>query len=129
MVTNALSSTRRNVVGNADHPMMQHARIWRHVQQMEPDDITKKIDELDYAVPVMGQLAGDPNTTRRDIIRAAADAVGAQKIDAGQAISLISQIPDDKAKIQPWLRQMYSANLSALVHLKAAQMAQQAPAA
>jgi hypothetical protein len=124
MATNPLSSMRRNMVTSADHPMMQHARIWQHVNGMEPNAIPQKIDELDYAVPLMGQLAGNPKTSRKDIIKAAADAVGARKIDASQAISLISQIPDDQAKIQPWLRAMYATNLTALVHLKAAAIAQ-----
>jgi hypothetical protein len=124
MAANPLSSTRRNVVAAGEHPMMQHARVWQHVNGMEPGDVSQKIDELDYAVPVMGALAGNPKTSRKDVIKAAADAVGARKIDASQAISLISQIPDDPTKIQPWLRAMYATNLTALVHLKAAAIAQ-----
>jgi hypothetical protein len=94
---------------------------------MAPDEVSSKIAELDYAVPIMGALAGNPKVTRKDVIKAAADAQGANKIDAAQAIALISQIPDDPKKVQPWLRQMYAANLTALVHLKAAAGPQAAP--
>lgn len=126
MASNPLTSTRKNTAP-PEHPVMQHAKMWQHVGNMAPDDQADKTTELSYALPIMGALAWNPKTTRKDVIKAAADAAGAGKIPPTQAVSIISQMPDDPDKLQPWLQGMYKANLTALVHLKAAQMPGQAP--
>jgi hypothetical protein len=123
--SNPLSSKRANTVAQRPHPMMPHAQAWQHVNRMQPDDITQAIQAADYTTPQIGTLAGDPGVTRKDAIRAAADWVGSGKMEPSKAIEFISQIPDDPKAVQPWLRQLYAMNLSALVHLKAAAMGQQ----
>jgi hypothetical protein len=60
----------------------------------------------------------------RDVIKAAADAAGAGKITADEAITLISQMPQDQDKLRPWLRQMYAFQFTAAIHLKAEMMAE-----
>jgi hypothetical protein len=45
-------------------------------------------------------------------------------------VDFISRMPEDPAKLGQWLRGLYAANLSAIVHMKAAMMpAPGAPAA
>lgn len=108
---------------------MAHAKMWQHVNAMAPDDAAAKTEELSYAVPIIGALAANPKTTRKDVIKAAADAAGAGKIPPSQAVQLISQMPEDSDKLQPWLKSAYQTNLTALVHLKAAQAPAAQPAA
>lgn len=110
------------------HPAQAHAQIWQHVQSMEPQDLSEKSDRAGYAIPILGKLAWDPKTTRKDVIKAAADAAGAGKIDPSAAVGLISQMPDDPTKLQGWLKGLYASNLTAQVHMKARQM-QEAPQA
>lgn len=109
------------------HPAQMHAQMWQHVNSMAPDDQAAKMQELQYGLPIIGALANNPKTTRKDVIKAAADAAGAGKIDPSMAVSIISQMPDDPTKVQAWLKGMYAANLSAMVHLKAAAMPTQQP--
>lgn len=105
-----------------EHPVMAHAKIWQHVNAMAPGDATAKAEELSYAVPILGALAANPNVTRKDVIKAAANTAGVGKIAPSMAVQFISQMPQDADKVQPWLKGLYAANLTALVHLKAAQM-------
>jgi hypothetical protein len=125
MANNPLAS--RKPVAPQQHPGMMHARIWQQVQQTPPDDLAQKTAQTGFVTPILGALAGDPNVTRKDVIKAAADAVGSGKVPATQAVAFISQMPTDPTKIQAWLKGLYGANFSALVHLKAAAM-RQAPA-
>ena len=127
-------AAKPNTKQNADHPMMLHARTWNHVRQMHPDDIAHKSDRLDYMLPILGELAGNPKVTSKDVIKAAAQAAADGKAEPNEAVQFISQMPDDPAKLQPWLRGLYEANVSAQIHMKAAriqqaQAAQQAPQA
>lgn len=101
-----------------------HANVWQHINSMAPDDQASTMDELKYSLPILGALANNPKTTRKDVIKAAADAAGSGKIDPSKAVSLISQMPDDPTKLQPWLKTMYATDLTAMVHLKAAAMPQ-----
>jgi hypothetical protein len=112
----------------SEHPMMNHARVWRHVQQMHPDDIAAKTDRLDYMLPILGELARNPKVTSKDVIKAAAQAAADGKAEPNEAVQFISQMPDDPAKLQPWLRNLYETNISAQIHMKAARI-QQAQAA
>lgn len=109
------------------HPAHMHAQMWQHVNNMHPSEHASKAQEIAYGLPIIGALASNPKTTRKDVIKAAADAAGAGKIEPSMAVSIISQMPDDPNKLQPWLKGIYAANLSAMVHLKAAMMAQQQP--
>ena len=108
--------------------MMAHAKIWNHVNSMAPDDLKTTFDRVSHAVPILGALASNPNVTSKDVIKAAADAVANVKTSPSQAIAFISKIPDDPAKVQPWLKNLYAQNMAASVHMKAAQMAQQTAA-
>lgn len=101
---------------------MAHAKIWQHVQQMAPNDVAAKAQELTYVIPVMGALASNPNVTRKDVIKSASNAVADGKVQASMAVQLLSQMPDDPEKLQSWLKSLYQTNLAALVHIKAAQM-------
>lgn len=108
-----------------DHPMMAHAKIWQHVNGMDPAQVPDKISALTYGLPIIGSLAHKANVTRKDVIKAASDATGEGKLAASQAIDIISGMPDDPKDLRPWLRNLYAFNLTALVHLKAAQMSSQ----
>lgn len=119
-MNNPLASTRPSPV--QAHPAQMHAQMWQHVNGMGPDDQAAKMQELQYGLPIIGALANNPKTSRKDVIKAAADAAGAGKIDPSMAVSIISQMPDDQTKLQGWLKGIYAANLSAMVHLKAAAM-------
>lgn len=120
MASNPLASTRQKPT--EAHPAHGHAQMWQHVNGMDPSDQASKMQELQHSLPVLGALASNPKTTRKDVIKAAADAAGAGKIDPSAAVAFISQMPDDQTKLQGWLKGIYAANLSAMVHLKAAAM-------
>jgi hypothetical protein len=123
---NPLSSKPR---APAEHPVMAHAKIWQHVNAMSPDDAAAKTTELTHVLPIMGALASNPKVTRKDVIKAAADAAGAGHIQPSQAVQFISQMPQDDDKLQAWLKNAYATNLTALVHLKAAQQPMPQPTA
>ena len=115
-----------------EHPAMGHARVWQHGGQMDPSDIPAQIAKLDYILPILGGLATNPKVTAKDVIKAAAKEAADGKVPPSEAIKFITQMPADPDKLSPWLRNIYSANLSAVVHMKAAMMqqaqaAQQAP--
>lgn len=128
-MNNPLAATRPLSSPKSDHPATLHAKVWQHVNSMSPDDQASKMDELKYSLPILGALANNPKTTRKDVIKAAAAAAGDGKIDPSMAVSIISQMPDDPMKLGPWLKNMYATNLSAMVHLKAAAAPQQQQAA
>jgi hypothetical protein len=113
---------QKAMVSATPHPAQMHAQMWGNVRKMAPDEMGNKLEQSNYIAPILGNLAGNPKTTRKDVIKAAADAAGSGKIPAAQAVALISQMPEDPTKLQPWLKGLYAANLSALVHLKAATM-------
>lgn len=107
------------------HPMMMHAKMWQHANSIPKDDLDKKTDTSNYITPLLGQLSSDPDVTSKDVIKAAAGAAADGKIQPDEAVHFISSMPDDPKKLQPWLKGLYKAHLSALVHMKAAQMQQQ----
>jgi hypothetical protein len=119
-ITNPLESKRQTP--DEAHPAQSHAQIWQHVNALDPDAQAAKVSELSHSLPVIGKLAANPKTTRKDVIKAAADAAGAGKIDPSMAVGFISQMPNDPEKLQAWLKSIYATNLSAMVHLKAALM-------
>lgn len=107
--------------------MMLHAKAWQHVNTLQPDEMTKQLDQMESGLPIFGALAGDPNVTAKDVIKAAAGMAADGKIDPSEAVAFISAMPSDPKQIQPWLKARYAAALSASVHMKAA-MTQQAQA-
>lgn len=126
--TNPLAPVQKTKPAKA-HPAQAHAQVWQHVQSMDPQDISAASDRTSYALPILGALAGNPKTTRKDVIKAAADAAGEGKIDPSMAVGLISQMPDDPQKLQGWLRGLYNYNFSAQVHMKARQAQEAIPQA
>lgn len=129
MMNNPLMATNTPMAQRApDKSMERHAAIWHGVQQMAPDDLNKHIDTATYALPILGALANNPKTTSKDVIKAAAAAAGAGKIDPTDAVSLISDMPSDPDKLQAWLKVQYQDHLTAVIHMKAAAMQAQQPA-
>jgi len=126
--SNPLQPTPRMAAATKDHPASMHARVWQHVNAMPPHEIPDKAAQMDALLPVLGGLAGNPNVKAKDVIKAAADAAASKRVSPSEAVEFISQMPTEPDKLQPWLRTIYAANLSAQVHMKAA-MAQQAQAA
>ena len=107
------------------HPAHAHAQVWNHVQSMPHHEVAGGIDSANYTLPILGALANNPKTNRKDVIKAAADAAGAGKIAPSMAVSLISEMPDDPNKLQGWLKGLYAYQLTALVHMKARAMPDQ----
>jgi hypothetical protein len=87
--------------------------------QPSPQDIVKGLDRVNYAVTELGKLAGDKSVTRKDVVRATADAVGARKIGAEEGIKFISDMPEKPEQVRPWLQQKYHAALVGAVALHA----------
>ena len=111
-----------------DHPAMAHAKMWQHVSSIPAHKLPGMASQMDGLLPVFGALAGNPNVKAKDVIRAAADASARGLASPSEAVKFISSMPSEPDKLQPWLRGVYEANLSAQVHMKAA-MAQQAQGA
>jgi len=107
-----------------DHPALGHARMWQHVGKIDPGDLPAQIAKLDYILPILGSLATNPKVTAKDVIKAAAKEAADGKVPPSEAIKFITQMPADPDKLGPWLRTLYSANLSAVVHMKAAVLQQ-----
>lgn len=105
------------------HPLKAHATIWQHVGNMPAEDMPDKVSSLAHCLPILAALAHNPGVTRKDVIKAAADAAGAGKLPPSQAVDIISGMPTDPDKLQPWLKGLYAYNLAAVVHMKAAMMA------
>lgn len=107
-----------------DHPAMGHARAWQHVGQMDSGDLPAQIAKLDRVLPILGSLATNPKVTAKDVIKAAAKEAADGAVPPSEAIKFITGMPADPDKLQPWLRNLYSTNLSAVVHMKAAMLQQ-----
>jgi hypothetical protein len=126
-MANPLSPAPRKPAAQQQHPVLAHAQMWQHMNSMQPAEAQQAVQTTSYTLPILGKLSGDPNVTRKDIIKAAADAAGAGKIPPSQAVQFITGMPDEPEKLQPWLKSLYAANLTAAVHLKAATMPDQQP--
>ncbi len=122
MSDNPLSRSRPSPVQQKPDPMQQHAMIWAQMHQQPKDTLRQHVALMDYALPILGQLSSDPNVSAKKVIKAVAGAVADQKLAPSQGVAMISQIPPDADKVQPWLRQMYETQLTATVHAKAALM-------
>lgn len=128
--SNPLAPSRTLMRPAPDHPAMLHAKVYQHVSNMAPHEIPDKSSQLETVLPMLGALAGKPNVTPKDVIRAAADAAAKGAVKPSEAVSFISSMPPDPTKLSGWLRNVYESNLSAQIHMKAAMMqqAQQQPA-
>lgn len=104
--------------------MMQHAQLWKHMHAQEPDELQKTVQTLDYGLPIMGALAGNPNVKAKDVIKATSAAVADGHLAPSAAVAMISQMPAEPDKLRPWLKERFALNLAAAVHAKAALMAQ-----
>ena len=124
--TNPLSSGAKPPV-NREHPLMQHAKLAAYAHSMPPEELPGKTGLTSYVVPVLGALAGNPDTTSKDVVKAAAGAVADGKITASEAVKFLSSVPEDPAQLHPWLKNLYATNMTALVHMKAAMMKNGAP--
>jgi hypothetical protein len=105
-----------------EHPAMVHAKAWQAVQQIPPEDLAERTARLDKTLPILGELASDPNVTFRKAVKVAAKAAADHSIPASEIVQFISLMPTDEKKIGPFLRDVYSRSMSSLVHMKAAMM-------
>ena len=110
-----------------DQGMLRHAQMWKGMQAQDSDTLQQHVQSLDYGLPIMGALAGNPKTTAKDVIKATSQAVADQKMSPSQGVAFISQMPAEADKLQPWLREKYALNLAAAVHAKAALLARAQP--
>lgn len=132
MSDNPLASRRPRPAEPKDDPMMRHAQVWQHIERQTPDTLKSHVGFMDYALPIIGKLAGDPNVTAKDVIKALSGAVADGKMDASKAVANLADMPADPDKLRPWLKEKYADALATTVHAKAALMRQgpqQAPPA
>lgn len=102
---------------------MNFAQLGQHLSGVPQDRLDHATDFVSYAAQELGKLARQPNVSRADVSRAAADAMGAGKMTADQAAKFMATVPDDKTKLRPFLDELYRQNLMGAVHLKAMQFA------
>ncbi len=131
---NPLSTNRKRPAAATQHPMLRHAQLWQHVNGHSPEALQQHIDAMDHVLPALGKLAGDPNVTAKDVIKAVTSAVAEGKMEPSKAVANIADMPADPDKLRPWLKDRYATALATTVHAKAAllsqaQPAQEAPAA
>ncbi len=120
MSDNPLSTNRNRPADAAPHPMMRHAELWQHVNKQTPEILQQHADTMDHVLPALAKLAGDPDVTAKDVIKAVTSAVAAGAIAPSTAVSTISDMPADPDKLRPWLKDRYATALAVTVHAKAA---------
>ena len=123
---NPLSTTRRRPAETPPDPMLRHAQLWRHVNSQTPEVLPRHIGQMDYILPILGTLAGDPDVRAKDVIKAVTGAVAEDKIEPSKAVETIAAMPADPDKLRPWLKDRYAIGLATTVHAKAALLAQAA---
>jgi len=116
---NPLTSDRPQKIA-ANDLMLHHARVWQHVNSLPYSDVIQKSKSIEYILPRLGELAGNPNVKSKDVIKAAAQAAADGEVSPDEAVKFISGMPPDPDKLQGWLKTLYAANLAAQVHMKAA---------
>jgi hypothetical protein len=104
--------------------MQRHAELWQHIEGHPPDVLHQHVAFMDYALPIIGRLAGNPDVTAKDVIKALSGAVADGKMDASKAVGNLADMPADPDKLRPWLRAKYADALATTVHAKAALMRQ-----
>jgi uncharacterized protein (DUF2267 family) len=87
--------------------------------QPNPQAIVQGISKMDYLTGVLARLSGNANVSRKDVVKATADAVGARHVGAEEGITFISQMPEKPDQVRPWLQQQYHKALVESVALKA----------
>ncbi len=97
-----------------------------HFAQMDmtPEAVAQGIQRSNYLTAELGRLSGNASVTRKDVVKATADAVGARRIGAEEGIRFISQMPEKPEQVRPWLQQQYHGALvgSVALHAHAHQM-------
>ncbi len=132
MSDNPLASRRPRPAEQKPDPMHRHAQIWQHIEQQTPDTLQRHVSFMDYALPIMGRLAGNPDVKAKDVIRALSGAVAEGHMEPSKAVANLADMPSDPDQLRPWLREKYAEALATTVHAKAALMRQgtlQAPGA
>ena len=124
MSDNPLASRRPRPAEPEPDPMHRHAHIWQHIEQQPVDALHQHVAFMDYALPILGRLAGDPNVKAKDVIKALSGAVADGKLPPSQAVANLANMPADPEKLRPWLREKYADSLATTVHAKAALMRQ-----
>lgn len=107
-----------------DDPMLRHAQVWHHIEHQPADALQSHVGFMDYALPIIGRLAGDPNVKAKDVIKALSGAVADGQMQASKAVANLADMPADPDKLRPWLREKYADALATTVHAKAALMRQ-----
>ena len=125
---NPLAPPRRAQADQQMHPMKAHALVWRHVGRMDDGTLTAKSKQLDSLLPIVGELAGNPDVTTKDVIKAASQAAAEGIATPTEAVQFISSMPEEPDKLQGWLKGFYALQMSASVHMKARQMGMVQPA-
>ncbi len=87
--------------------------------QLNPQALVQGISRMDYLTTELAKLAGNANVSRKDVVKATADAVGARRVGAEEGITFISQMPEKPEQVRPWLQQQYHKALVESVALKA----------
>jgi hypothetical protein len=124
MSDNPLASRRPRPAEPKDNPMLRHAQVWQHIERQTPATLQSHVDFMDYALPIIGRLAGDPDVTAKDVIKALSGAVADGKMEASKAVANLADMPADADKLRPWLKEKYADSLATTVHAKAALMRQ-----
>lgn len=129
MSDNPLASRKPSAAEAKPDPMHRHAQVWQHIESQPMDVLHQHVAFMDYALPILGRLAGNPDVKAKDVIKALSGAVADGKMDASKAVANLAGMPADSDKLRPWLREKYADSLATTVHAKAALMRQaQAPA-
>ena len=124
MSDNPLASRRPRPAEKKDDPMLRHAHIWQHMEGQSPEALQGHVGFMDYALPIIGKLAGDPDVTAKMVIKALSGAVADGQMDASKAVGNLADMPADPDKLRPWLKEKYADALATTVHAKAALMRQ-----
>jgi hypothetical protein len=124
MSDNPLASRRPSAAEAKPDPMHRHAQVWQHIEQQPADTLHQHVAFMDYALPIIGRLAGNPDVKAKDVIKALSGAVADGKMDASKAVANLGDMPADPDKLRPWLREKYADALATTVHAKAALMRQ-----
>ena len=124
---NPLASRRPRPATAPPDPLLRHAQLWQHVNNQTSEILRQHVVQTDYILPVLGALAGDPDVTAKDVIKAVTSAVAEGKMDPSKAVANIADMPADPDKLRPWVKDRYATALATTVHAKAA-LLRQAPA-
>lgn len=124
MSDNPLTSRRPRPAEPKDDPMLRHAHVWQHIEKQSPETLQAHVGLMDYVLPILGRLAGNPDVTAKQVIKALSGAVADGKMDASKAVANLAGMPADPDKLRPWLREKYADSLATTVHAKAALMRQ-----